>query len=239
MHERRGMETAATFVERLEALASPEKRASYERSLGGGEFIGVRMGDVFALAKEFVEMAPEEIEKLLECPVHEARVGALSIMDKQVRRKRTSHERREELFSLYLRRIDRIDNWDLVDVAAPHVVGGYLFDRPRDVLYKLAASNNPWERRTAIVATLYFVRRSDVDDTFGIAAILVRDDHELVQKPVGSLLRDAGKVDPPRLLRFLDEHAHEMPRAALRNAIERLDEQDRKRYLTKAKEANR
>ena len=109
----------------------------------GDQFMGVRMGQVFALAKEFMEMPPGEIEKLLESPIHEVRAGALSIMDKQARNKKTPESRRKELFDLYLRRTDRINNWDLVDVSAPYVVGGYLFDKPRDVLYRLARSTRP------------------------------------------------------------------------------------------------
>ncbi len=102
--------------------------------------MGVRMGQVFALAKEFMEMPPGEIEKLLESPIHEARVGAVSIMDFQARRKNTPEARRKELFDIYLRRHDRINSWDLVDRSAPYVVGGYLLDKPRDILYKLARS---------------------------------------------------------------------------------------------------
>jgi hypothetical protein len=141
---------AERFVERLHAHRSPEQREKYRRyfKLGegeygeGDEFVGVRMGQVFALAKEFIEMPPDEIEKLLESPIHEVRAGGLSIMDKQARRKRTPESRRKELFDLYMRRTDRINNWDLVDVACPHVVGGYLSDKPRDALYELARSDN-------------------------------------------------------------------------------------------------
>jgi hypothetical protein len=165
---------AERFVERLHAHRSPEQREKYRRyfKLGegeygeGDEFVGVRMGQVFALAKEFIEMPPDEIEKLLESPIHEVRAGGLSIMDKQARRKRTPESRRKELFDLYMRRTDRINNWDLVDVACPHVVGGYLSDKPRDALYELARSENMWERRTAIVSTYFFIRQGDVDDTF-------------------------------------------------------------------------
>src|SRR4030095_6064715 len=107
---------------------------------------------------------------------------------------------RKALFDLYLRRHDRINNWDLVDRAAVYVVGSYLADKPRDVLYKLARSRKPWERRTAIVSTYYFVRQGDVDDTFRIAEILISDEHDLVQKAVGSWLREAGKKDQKRLL---------------------------------------
>jgi 3-methyladenine DNA glycosylase AlkD len=237
--------SAARFVERLESYRSQaelKKSQGYFKSDEGqrGEgdvFIGVRMGQVFALAKEFIEMPPSEIEKLLESRVHEVRAGALSIMDKQARRKKTGEDRRKELFDLYCRRSDRIDNWDLVDLGAPYVVGGYLFDRPRDILHKLARSTNAWERRTAIVSTLYFVRQGDVAATFDIAEILVDDEHDLVQKAYGGLLREAGKRDRPRLLSFLDRHAATMPRVALRYAIEHLDAEQRDHYLGMKKRA--
>ena len=231
--------TADQFMERLKQLQSPDQRAGYERAFQtgpggygeGDQVIGVRMGDVFALAKEFIDMPPAEIERLLESPIHEARAGALSIMDKQARRKKTSVHRREELFDLYLRQHDRIDNWDLVDLAAPHVVGGYLFDKPRDVLYELARSENVWERRTAMYATAYFIRKGELDDTFALAEILVDDDHDLIQKAVGGWLREAAKRDQPRLLEFLDRHAATMPRVALRHAIEKIDKDQRAHYL--------
>jgi 3-methyladenine DNA glycosylase AlkD len=227
--------TADRFVERLTAYRSPDQLRKYQRAFkvaeGGEEFIGVRMGQVFALAKEFIELPPAELERLLESPIHEVRAGALSIMDKQARRRRTPEARRKELFELYLRRIDRVDNWDLVDLAAPYVVGGYLFDKPRDVLYELARSENPWERRTAIVSTGLFIRQGEVDDTFRIAELLAADNHDLVQKATGWMLREAGKRDRQRLLGFLDHHAASLPRILLRYAIEHLDQQQRTHYL--------
>jgi 3-methyladenine DNA glycosylase AlkD len=227
--------TADRFVERLTAYRSPDQLRKYQRAFkvaeGGEEFIGVRMGQVFALAKEFIELPPAELERLLESPIHEVRAGALSIMDKQARRRRTPEARRKELFELYLRRIDRVDNWDLVDLAAPYVVGGYLSDKPRDVLYELARSENPWERRTAIVSTGLFIRQGEVDDTFRIAELLAADNHDLVQKATGWMLREAGKRDRQRLLGFLDDHAASLPRILLRYAIEHLDQQQRTHYL--------
>jgi 3-methyladenine DNA glycosylase AlkD len=227
--------TADRFVERLTAYRSPDQLRKYQRAFkvaeGGEEFIGVRMGQVFALAKEFIELPPAELERLLESPIHEVRAGALSIMDKQARRRRTPEARRKELFELYLRRIDRVDNWDLVDLAAPYVVGGYLSDKPRDVLYELAHSENPWERRTAIVSTGLFIRQGEVDDTFRIAELLAADNHDLVQKATGWMLREAGKRDRQRLLGFLDDHAASLPRILLRYAIEHLDQQQRTHYL--------
>jgi 3-methyladenine DNA glycosylase AlkD len=115
-------------------------------------------------------------------------------MGKQASRTRTPERRRKELYELYLRRSDRINDWDLVDLSAHHVVGGYLLDKPRDVLYELARSPRWWERRIAMFATLAFVRAGDLDDTFALAEVLVHDSHDLVRKVVGGLLREAGSA---------------------------------------------
>jgi 3-methyladenine DNA glycosylase AlkD len=191
----------------------------------------IAMGKIFALAKEFMEMPPAEIEKLLDSKHHAMRVGAVSIMDWKARAKATSDAARKELFDLYIRRHNRIDTWDLVDRSAPYVVGGYLAGKPRKILYRLARSANPCERRTAIVSTYFFIRQNDLDDTFGIAEILVNDGDVLVQKAVGSWVREAGKRDPKRLLQFLDGHAATMPRIVLRYAIEKLGKAQRDHYL--------
>ena len=194
---------------------------------------GVRMGEIFALAKRFVGMDLEQIEILLESPVHAHRVGAVSIMDFEARRRSLPASRREALYALYLRRHDRIDTWDLVDRAAPSVVGGYLADKSREPLYDLARSASPWQRRTAITATWTFVRKGDLDDTFAIAELLVDDPEHFVQTAVGGWVREAGKRDPERLRAFLDAHAATMPRTALRFAIEHLDADERRRYRTR------
>ena len=225
--------TAEQFVARLKAYATPE-RAQAASHLAANEadiIVGVRMGQVFALAKEFIEMPPAEIEKLLENPIHEVRVGAVSIMDWQARSKKTSEERRKGLFDLYIRRHDRINSWDLVDRSALYVVGQYLFEKPRDVLYRLAHSSDTWERRTAIVSTLYFIKQGDLDDAFKIAEILLEDDQDLVHKATGWALREAGKKDRQGLLRFLDQHAATMPRTALRYALEHFDKDERNHYM--------
>lgn len=165
------------------------------------------------------------------------RLGGVSIMDYQARRKATPAARRQTLCELYLRRHDRINTWGMVDRAAPYVVGGYLFDRPRDPLYRLARSGNTWERRTAIVATYFFIRQGQVDDTFRIAEILANDPEEMVNTAVGGRVREAGKRDPQQLLAFLDRHAATLPRVALRNAIEKLPPEQRDHYLGLRKSA--
>jgi 3-methyladenine DNA glycosylase AlkD len=231
--------TAVHFIDELEKLKSPEEAKKYQRyfKMGEGEygegdfFMGVRMGQVFDLAKNFIGMEPAEIEKLMESEIHEARAGGMSIMDKQARSKKTAAGRKAELYDLYIRRHDRINNWDLVDLAAVHVVGAYLFDKPRNILYELAKSKNPWERRTAIVSTAYFIRQGDVNDTFRIAEILVNDPHDLVQKAVGGWIREAGKSKHRAvLLGFLDRHAAIMPRTMLSYAVEHLDKKEKEHY---------
>jgi 3-methyladenine DNA glycosylase AlkD len=162
-------------------------------------------------------------------------MGAVSIMDFQAKHKKTSTARKKELFDLYLRRHDRLNNWDFPDRGAPGIVGEYLLDKPRDVLYKLAQSKDPWERRTAIVSTHAFIKRGDIEDTFKIAEILVNDRHELINKAVGGWVREAGKRDEKRLRQFLDKHAATMPRVTLRYAVEKLDKATREYYLRQAK----
>jgi 3-methyladenine DNA glycosylase AlkD len=227
------------FVAALKEIADPARVDEVTRYFhpdpnagsNDNKILGVSIGKIFPIAKKFVDMPLADVEKLLDNAYYEVRMGAVSIMDFQARNKKITPEQRKALYDLYLRRHDRINNWDLVDRAAPHVVGAYLADKPRDVLYKLARSRNPWERRTAIVATWYFIRADDVDDTFAIAEILVHDKHELVQKGVGSWLREAGKRDQKQLVRFLERHAGSMPRTLLRYAVEKLPAAQRAEFL--------
>jgi 3-methyladenine DNA glycosylase AlkD len=240
-----GSITAKRFVEKLKTYQSAAELKKHHRYFKFDEakpdkddrFIGVRMGQIFTLAKEFIDMPPSEIEKLLESPIHEVRAGGCSIMGKQATSKKTPEDRLKELYDLYLRRHDRINNWDLVDLAAYYVVGRYLANKPRDILYKLARSRNMWERRTAIVSTAHFIRHGEVADTFKIAEILVNDKEDLVNKGTGWMLRFAGDKDRPKLLRFLEKYAATMPRVTLRYTIEHLDKKQRDHYLSKKKVA--
>jgi 3-methyladenine DNA glycosylase AlkD len=225
--------TAKQFMERLKALASPPaaKAHSHLAANKNDKVIGVRMGQVFALAKEFMDMPLDEVEKLLESPIHEARVGAVSIMDFQARSKKTSPERRKELFDLYMRRHDRIDTWDLVDRSAIWVVGSYLFDKSRKPLYKLVRSKKMAERRTSIVTTLYFIGKGDVDDAFKLAELLLDDKEDLIHQGIGWALRYAGDKDRKKLVKFLDKHAATMPRVTLRYALEHFDKKQKEYYM--------
>jgi len=225
--------TAQQFFERLKALSSSVVAKSHSHLASDKDDViaGVRMGQVFALAKEFMDMPLGEVEKLLDSPIHEVRVGAVSIMDFQARSKNTPEPRRKELFDLYIRRHDRINTWDLVDRSAPWVVGSYLFEKPRKALYKLAKSKMMAERRTAIVSTLYFIGKGDVDDAFKLGEIMLYDKEDLIHKANGWALRFAGDKDREQLLRFLDQYAVSMPRVTLRYAIEKFDKKQREHYL--------
>jgi len=232
--------TAKHFVDRLTALSSDAELRKHQRYFRfdpddqppDDYFIGVRMGDVFKLGKEFAEMPVDEIERLLESPVHEVRAGAMSIMGQCAKGKKCSPARLADLYQLYIRRHDRINNWDLVDLAAYYVVGKYLADKPRDILYELARSKDLWQRRTAIVATAHFILKlKQTEDTFRIAEILVDDPEDLVNKGTGWMLRAAGDVDRQRLLKFLDKYAATMPRVLLRYSIEKLSKGEREHYL--------
>lgn len=232
--------SAKQFIARLKALQSTEELKKIQRYFKSGEgeygygdkFIGVKMGQLFALAKEFNGMPVSEIEKLLESPIHEVRAGGVSIMDKESRDKKITDERRKEFNDLYMRRHDRINNWDLVDLGCLYMTGSYLFDKPRTILYKLARSKNIWERRTAILTTCYFIRQGDIADTFKIAEMLVKDKKDLIHKATGWMLRFAGGKDHKKLRGFLDRHAATMPRTLLRYSIEKFDKKQREYYLS-------
>lgn len=230
--------TAQVFIDTLMTYQSDAELKKYERyfsfsdekPLVGDQFVGVRMGHVFDVAKLFVEMPVKEIEQLMEHAVHEVRAGAMSIMGKAASAKKIPKERLKELYELYLRRHDRVNSWDLVDLAAPQVVGRYLYDKPRKVLYQLAKSKNPYERRTAILSTAHFIRQGEVEETFRIAALLMSDKDETVNKATGWMLRYAGK-DRKQLKIFLDQYAATMPRTALRNALEHFDSKEKAHYM--------
>lgn len=230
--------TADEFVKQLKKLGSSAvaKTHSHLATDKDDVIIGVKMGQVFALAKENMGMDLAEVQKLLQSPIHEVRVGAVSIMDFQARHKKTSEKRKKELFNLYIKQHQYINTWDLVDRSAVWVVGSYLFDKRRDVLYKLAKSKKMPERRTAIVSTLFFIGNGDVDDAFKLVELLLFDKEDLIHKANGWALRFAGDKDKKRLMRFLDKYAATMPRVTLRYATEKFDKKLREHYLNMGKE---
>lgn len=195
----------------------------------GDVFIGLRVPRTRAIAKKYRDMPLDEIEKLLESPIHEHRLAAVIIMTEQA--KRANEVLKFELYNLYLERTDRINNWDIIDVSCRQVVGGFLLDKSRSPLYKLARSKTMWERRIAIVSTWQFIRERDLEDTFKIAEMLLEDTEDLMHKATGWMLREAGKKDEARLKEFLDQYAAVMPRTMLRYSLERLHQSDRAHYM--------
>ena len=222
--------TADAVLAALDAVADADDAIALARyfktapgEYGEGDtFIGVRMGPVNAIAKHAVGMPLAELERLLDSPVHEARSVAIGIMNAEALKKSTSPERRRELYELYLRRHD---------LGCRSVIGGYLRTRPRDILYQLAASPNLWERRTAIVTTWTFIRDGESRDVLAIAERLLDDREDLIHKATGWMLRELGDVDRGALLGFLERHAATMPRTMLRYAVEKLDREERDRFM--------
>lgn len=197
----------------------------------GDEPMGVRVPEIRAVCKQFSDLSLAEIEQLLESPLHEVREGALIIMANQAQKAKNNPLHKKALYDLYLRRTDRINNWDLVDCCCRDVVGGYLYDKSRAPLYALAKSKDLWERRISVVSTWYFIRNKDLADTFKIAEMLLSDKQDLIHKAAGWMLREAGKKDRTPLLQFLDTHAAIMPRTMLRYAIEHLPPEQRLHYM--------
>ena len=229
--------TADDASARLAALGSPERAGAAARfyKTGPGQyaegdvFLGVSVPVVRGLAREFRAMPLGEVERLLKSPAHEARLLALLILVESVRR--CDEARRVAVYDVYLRNTASVNNWALVDTSAPAVVGGHLADRPRTPLDTLAGSASLWERRIALVATLHFIRRGESADTLRIARRLLADRHDLIHKATGWMLREVGKRDRSALEGFLDRHLADMPRTALRYAIERFPADRRRAYL--------
>ena len=195
----------------------------------GDVFLGVTVPEQRMIAKEYQALPLNEIDRLLKHPAHECRMTALLILSRQFAA--ADETARTTIVHFYLAHTSRINNWDLVDGSAPNILGVYLLDKPRGILAELARSNNLWERRIAILVTLAFIRRGEYEDTFAIAKILLKDPEDLIQKAVGWMLREVGNRSRPIEEGFLKKYAAVMPRTALRYAIEKFPEKQRKAYL--------
>lgn len=195
----------------------------------GDIFLGIRVPAIRSLAKTFPVVELDTATELLHSRFHEERLLALLFMMRYF--SDGGVPARQRAYEGYLANTAWINNWDLVDISAPHIVGAYLTDLERSPLYRLAHSSALWERRIAIVATLHFIRRGDFDDTLRLAEELLNDREDLMHKACGWMLREVGKRDQQRLQTFLDQHARAMPRTMLRYAIERFPETLRQTYL--------
>lgn len=234
----------------LRSLASEERRPKLSRFFrtgkgGYGEgdmFLGVNVPDTRKVARKFLNISPDTMEELITSEWHEMRMCALMIMVEHCNMVRMttwkydhdydeSEEKRKKNYDFYLSHTAFVNNWDLVDFTAPIIVGEYLIFKPHDILYQLADSDSLWEQRIAIISTLAFIHRGDTTDTYALALKLLHHPHDLIQKAVGLMLREAGRRDIDKLRAFLDAHVDVMPRAMLRVAIVIFSNRERRYYL--------
>lgn len=227
------------MVRRLRQLANPEhaRTAQWFFKTGPGEygagdrFLGIRVPVLRTLVPVTAQLPLAQVQRLLASPWHEARLLAVLILVRQYTR--GDDATRAAIYRLYLSSTARLNNWDIVDASAPHIVGRHLHGRGRRTLVRLARSRSLWERRIAMLATLWSIRHDDHDDAIAIAAILLGDPEDLIHKAAGWMLREVGKRDRARLLAFLNAHAATMPRTMLRYAIEKLPDTERTAFTVR------
>ena len=228
---------AQEVQKRLQKLANAEHAAVSQRffKTGPGEygegdiFIGVRVPVLRKLAGECQNLPVSQCKILLRSPIHEERLLAILILIRIFQKGRD--EVKKSIYELYLKSTEFINNWDLVDTSAEHIVGAYLTDRSKRPLYRLARSNNLWQRRIAIMATFRFIKGHEFSETLRISEMLIEDRHDLIHKAIGWMLREIGKRDLKTEETFLKAHYKKMPRTMLRYAIEKFPENKRQRYL--------
>lgn len=231
--------TASEIRAALNKHADPRQASILRRffKTGPGEygegdiFIGVKVPQTRSVVRAFRSAPLNAVKELLKSPIHEERLLALLLLVEQY--DRGDEEQRSTIFNAYIRRTKCINNWDLVDLSAPNIVGDFLRDKDRTILYSLAKSKSLWEKRISILATFAFIRNNEFDDTLKISEILLTDPHDLIHKAVGWMLREVGKGSLKIEQSFLDKHAPKMHRTMLRYAIEKFPEELRKKYLCK------
>jgi len=233
------MPAITQLKQELKKLANPKQAKIHawffktgKGQYGEGDiFLGTKVPVQRKIAKKYPNLTLKDIEQLLQSKIHEHRLCALFILIAKY--KKANDNLKKQIFKLYLKNAKQINNWDLVDLSAPNIVGDYLLDKPREVLYKLASSKNLWERRISILATYTFIKNNDFIDTLKISKLLLGDDHDFIHKAVGWMLREVGKRNQPTEEKFLKKYYKQMPRTMLRYAIEKFDEKKRKSYLAK------
>lgn len=228
---------AATLLNELREMADPEAAEHLQRFFKtakgeygeGDRFLGIRVPVLRKIAKKNRNIHINDAARLLRTPFHEARMLALLILIDQF--DNGSEEERNAIYHLYMDHTEHINNWDLVDISAGRIPGEHLKEHSRAPLYELAASEILWERRIAIIATSAYIKEKDFEDALAIAEILVNDEHDLIQKAVGWMLREIGKQSLRAEEKFLKTHYKTMPRTMLRYAIEKFPETKRQKYL--------
>jgi 3-methyladenine DNA glycosylase AlkD len=221
----------------IKAQANPERAVQTARFFKTGKgqyaegdlFWGLSNPALWATVKPFITLDIVDIQVLMVSAVHEHRAAALHILVKQFQK--GSFVQRRYITEFYLANLQYVNNWDLVDASAREILGGYIFDKDRSILYDLAESNHLWSQRVAIVATHFFIQRKQYSDTFLLCKTYLDHPHDLMHKACGWMLREVGKRDLEALREFLDEHLHAMPRTMLRYAIEKMQTNERRAYL--------
>ena len=229
-----------TITNKLQALSDAEKREIFPKffKAGKGEygegdrFLGVTVPNIRAIAKLHKDISIEEIRELIQSEWHEVRLCALIIMVEKSKKK--DEALRKELFNLYLSQTKRINNWDLVDLSCRFIIGEYLLDKSRDILYQLAQSSLLWDNRIAIVSTYAFIRKGQLEDTYALSDLMMQHSHDLMHKAIGWMLREAGKRDSERLYDYVMSHRADMPRTMLRYAIEKFSPKERAILMKRA-----
>lgn len=233
------MKTAAAVSKKLKALGSPQKAKFHQRFFrtGPGEygegdvFIGTTVPETRQVANMAQGLSLTETLKLLKSKKHEERMASLFILTHKYQKANTPKEK-QAIYNAYCKHFKYVNNWDLVDCSAHKIVGAHLIDKSKAPLYKWAKSKHLWTKRISIVTTWWFIRDGQVKDTMALSKILLGDDHDLIHKAVGWMLREAGKKDLKALLKFLDQHHKKMPRTMLRYSLEKLTPAQKKKYMT-------
>ncbi len=195
----------------------------------GDKFLGIAVPVIRRVAREFREAPFSEVQKLIRSLYHEERLLALLMLVKTF--SKSDATGRKKIYNIYLKNMTYINSWDLVDLSAPNIIGAYLSGKSRKPLHNLARSRDVWKRRIAIMATFYLIKQNEFKETLKISEMLITDDHDLIHKAVGWMLREVGKRDPRIEEQFLQQHYKKMPRTMLRYSIERFPEAKRQRYL--------
>jgi 3-methyladenine DNA glycosylase AlkD len=231
------MQTAEDLKKQLSFYANFEKASLLQRFFKTGKgqygegdiFLGVMVPNTRIVAKKFTDLPFSEIKKVLYSRIHEERLCALLILVEKY--SKSDEIGKKKIFDFYIKNSKQANNWDLVDLSAPKIMGNYLLDKPRDALYKFAVSKNLWQKRISILATFMFIKYKKYNDSLRIAKILLKDKHDLIHKAVGWMLREIGKQDLAVEEKFLKKYYKKMPRTMLRYAIEKFQEEKRQKYL--------
>jgi 3-methyladenine DNA glycosylase AlkD len=229
------------LLDEIKSKSNPEKAKVYQRffKTGKGEygegdiFLGLTVPEQREISKKYTSLSLSKIKKLIDSKVHEHRLTAILILVNKYQEsfKEKNEELKKEIVNFYIKNSKKINNWDLVDLSAPNILGNYLLEKDKKVLYSLAKSKNLWEKRISIVSTLTFIKNNSFGDTLKISEILLKDKHDLIHKATGWMLREVGKKRKEILIDFIKTNYEKIPRTTLRYSIERFPKKEREDIL--------